>query len=658
VKSRIEDPEIWSYKVLANYREFVARDHRRDAIGAVAGHLEWSKPLTLRRIAIFGFGLACLLTALGGAALISLGHFDLAPAVARRGSRSLDRPVTIASLRVHIGAAVTIELHDLAVDNAPGGSRPRILQLARVNAEISPWALLMWALANRVPEFRHLSIDGVKLLLEHGADERPNWHFGDTTLSPINRRAQFPTLLDARFHDIEIDLRTSSGKTLHLTLEDASIAAPAASQPVTLIATGAYNTNPLQLAGALRSFDALHDATIPFGMDLHIGSGDTTMDVSGTMTDPLNADGADGHVVLKAPNLDRVLAIAGIDDHLELPVTLTGTMTRQGDLWRLTGANGTLGGDPFQGTVQLREGARRAPDDVTLDAGFAVLDLARPPGGGKLGEVSLRIDTEPGILLAAHVSAKQLLYGDLRAADVDLKARIAPGVLVIDPLTLHLAGGAALIDAEVRNSGSSAIARLDAALTGADASQLSALLGLGRIPVIGTVDMRTHSHLTGNTLTEAVHGNRGVVILSMQGGTIERKIIEGASTDLRLLFQAPEGAARIACLFGVLDLRDGIGRVAPLRIRTLDGTINGAGTINLRDDTIDVIVASESASTGFFALDVPLHIAGPILNPRVTPALGGPRGAANAAADPRDIPPVLQEFARRNSCAAGGHQNR
>ena len=67
-------------------------------------------------------------------------------------------------------------------------------------------------------------------------------------------------------------------------------------------------------------------------------------------------------------------------------------------------------------------------------------------------------------------------------------------------------------------------------------------------------------------------------MLSMQGGTLERKITEGASTDLRLLFRAPEGTARIACLFGVLDMRDGVGRVAPLRIRTPDGTINGAAT--------------------------------------------------------------------------------
>jgi uncharacterized protein involved in outer membrane biogenesis len=634
-------------------REFLARGGPRDAIDVISGSLEWIKSLTLRRIALLGFGLIGVLAAIGAASLISLGHVDLAPAVARRGSGLLDRPVTIAALRVHIGAAVTIELHDLAVGNAPGGSRPRMLQIARLNVEISPWALLTWALSNRVPEFRQLSVDGVRLLLEHGSDDRPNWHFSDTVASHINLREKFPTLLDAGFHDAEIDLRTSSGRTLRLTLSDASIATSATSQPVTLTATGAYNATPLQMAAALKSFDALHDAAIPFGVNLLISSGDTTMDFDGTMTDPLNAEGTDGRLTLKATSLDRVLAIAGVNERLELPVTLAGAVTRQGDLWRLTDANGTLRGHPFQGSVRLREGARRAPDDLTLDASFSMLDLTRLPGRGNPGEISLRTDSEPGILLAAHVSAKQLLYGDLRAEDVDLKAKLSPGALIIEPLALRLAGGVARIDAEVQNSQSSAIALLDAALTGADAGQLAAQFGLGRIPITGAVDVRTHLRLTGKTLTEAGRGNRGVVMFSMQGGTLERKITEGASTDLRLLFRAPDGTAPIVCLFGVLDLRDGIGRVTPLRIRTPDGTIHGAGTFNLHDDTIDVTVASESASTGFFALDVPLRIAGPILDPRVTPTLGVAHGAAAAGADPRDIPPSLQDFARRVSCLTG-----
>jgi hypothetical protein len=62
---------------------------------------------------------------------------------------------------------------------------------------------------------------------------------------PSRSPTQFPTQLDARFQDAEIDLRTPSGKTLYLTLDEPYIAATAASQPVTLTAAGAYNANPL-----------------------------------------------------------------------------------------------------------------------------------------------------------------------------------------------------------------------------------------------------------------------------------------------------------------------------------------------------------------------------------------------------------------------------
>jgi uncharacterized protein involved in outer membrane biogenesis len=610
--------------------------------------------VTIRRIAIYGFGLIGALIAIGAAALFALGPFDLAPIVVRHLSASPGRTLSIATLRVRVGAAVSLELRDLDLDNLPNGSVPRMLHITRLDAEIAPWSVLLWGLWHRALVVRHLSVDGVRLWLEHGSDDRPNWRFGDSVTRPSTRRTQFPVLLDAKLHDVEIDLRTSSGKILRVTLDDAGIAARGAGRPVTLNGSGGYNAIPIQFAATTRSFNELHNTAVPFGMALHFASGDTTMDFIGTMTDPTNADGADGRLTVNAPTWDRMLAIAGVQDQIALPVTLAGTVTREGDLWRLTGANGTLHGHPFQGNARLREGARHAPDDISLDAAFSVLDLTGLPAPGESGETTIRIDAEPGTLVDAHVTADQLLYGDVRAGDVDLKAKLAPGALAIEPLTLRLAGGDARIDAAVENTKTSSAMRFDAALTGAGIGQLSEVFGIGKLPLTGAVDARAHLRLTGNTLTEAERSNRGVVILSMGGGSIERKITEGASTDLRMLFRPAEGSGQIACLLGILDVRDGIGRIAPLRIMTSDGTIAGTGTLNLRDKTINVVVASESASTSLFALDIPMRISGPILSPRVVPALGSAGGRENTVADQRDMPPELQEFIRGSRCLKGG----
>jgi hypothetical protein len=120
---------------------------------------------------------------------------------------------------------------------------------------------------------------------------------------------------------------------------------------------------------------------------------------------------------------------------------------------------------------------------------------------------------------------------------------------------------------------------------------------------------------------------------------------------LRLLFGKPEGTVRIVCVLGVLQLQDGIGRLAPLRIRTADGSVAAGGTIDLRRDAVDLTVASEAGSTSLFALDVPFHVAGPILSLHVSPA---PGSATHADADPRAMPAALQGVVRRSPCAVGG----
>jgi hypothetical protein len=137
----------------------------------------------------------------------------------------------------------------------------------------------------------------------------------------------------------------------------------------------------------------------------------------------------------------------------------------------------------------------------------------------------------------------------------------------------------------------------------------------------------------------------------MRSGTIERNIVERVSTDLRRLFGKAEGTTRIVCALGVLQLQDGTGRLAPLRLRTADSTIAAAGTIDLRRDAVDLTIATEG---GLLALDVPLRVTGPIRNPHVSPALGTAAATTRAAPDLRSMPPALQQVVQADPCLTGG----
>jgi len=577
-----------------------------------------------------------------------LGPFELGPTVAGEVARRIGRPVTVGGLRVEVGTVVRVELQDLVVANLPDASADPFLKIARLDAEIAPWSLLEWAVLDNGPTIHRLSIEGAALLLEHGTGGRPNWRFGEG--EPAARagwRPRIPVLLDARLHDLTIDLRTSSGNTLDIRLDDTTVATGGADQPITLAAIGAYNGAPVQLSASLDSFEQLHKTAAPFGTDAHLVSGETVMSFVGAATKPLEADGVTGRVGLKTPTLDRLLAVSGIGGQATIPVTLAASLSRTGGLWHLTEGKGTVSGQPFQLDVQLREGVRHAPDDFVLDAVFTVLDLTGVAGQENIGKASLRIDDAPGNLLDAHVTAKEVVDGELRAENLEFKAKLAPGTLSVAPLTMRFAGGGVRIDAASNNAESGSAVRVDASLSGADPAQLLRVVGLGPLPIAGPVDISANLRATGDTPRQALRSGSGGLVLSMQSGTVARNLVEQASTDMRLLFRKTDGVGQIACMLGLIDFDNGLGRLAPLRLRTSDGTIVGSGTIDLRRDTVDLIVGTESASTSVFALDVPVHISGPLMSPQLLPAVGR---SATAGTTLGGLPPALQDFARRNPC--------
>jgi len=565
---------------------------------------------------------------------------------AAHATRVLGRPVTIDGLTVKLGRPVTVALRGLVVANLAGAGPAPLLKLGTLDAEIEPGSLAGWALFGRSATVGHLAISDVAVSLEHGPDGRPNWHLGGDMGNP---RPGFPTLFDTQVDRAAIDNHTSSGKVLQIRVDRASLATVAVDQPVTLTASGSYDGFPVTLNAPLQSFDQLHRAGTPFGAEAHLTSGDSRVDFVGTLTRPLAADGVAGRLRVAAPSPDRLLAIAGVGGHAAMALTLEGDVARDNDLWRLTEAKGTLDGQPFHLTGDLREGPRHAPDAFTVEAGFGAVDLAKIGGQDKAGETLLRIDDAPGTVFDGHITANRMTDGDLVADDVDIKAKLAPGAFGLAPLAMRFAGGAARLDVAIENgAGQAATMRIDGALSDADPVALAGLLGLGALPISGPVTLKAGLDSTAVKVSDTPRNAEGGLVLSMQGGTIARSLLEKASTDMRALFRDADGVGRISCLLGVLDLKAGLGRLAPLRLKTSAGTLIGDGTLDLKRNMIDVTFATEAQTTSLFALDVPVRLSGPIHDPHVLPSASRP----NAVGDLSRLAPPLREFAVANPCAA------
>jgi hypothetical protein len=157
--------------------------------------------------------------------------------------------------------------------------------------------------------------------------------------------------------------------------------------------------------------------------------------------------------------------------------------------------------------------------------------------------------------------------------------------------------------------------------------------------------------MSGLSLPDALKASREFAVLSMNGGAVSRQLVQTAAADVRALFGGGNGSARVTCLLVIADLRGLAGPVAPVRLATSEGTIEGFGQVDLLRKWLDVTIRTEPSTTNSVALDVPIRIRGEFESPSVLPA-SDPfnRAELRDAFALRQLPPDLQQSARASSC--------
>ncbi len=608
----------------------------------------------LRLLAGFVFELATTAAILGLTGTWLYRHMDLARLAEAQASARTGRAVSIGSLKLGLGRTVTLELSDATLPNLPGGSEATMATLKHAVVETDLQSILHGPIL-----LRRVAIQGLSLLLERVGDA-PNWHFGPKGPPPADPtgRTGFPSLRDIAVKASQIVVRTSSGKRLVTAIDALGIKTAADDQPVAFTATGAYNAVPLDLHADLHSIEAFRNRAEPFPTIIDIRSGALTLHFDGTMTDPLAVDGATGRIDLDAPDPKPLFGVAGISSGIDTALHLEGALAHQDPRWQLEDAAGQLGQDGVEhATLILDEGPHGQPDHLDLDLVFQTLNIEELAGTGARGkrsggDVSLDAELHPATLLHARIASGTVDYAGIHAEDVKLRASQTPGLIAVEAFSLKTFGTTVSATGRIDPAPDGAHVTAAVSASGADAQTVRRELGFGTLPLTGRLDAELAVDSTAHSLNTAMREARISAVIAMRGGAIQKNVIEMASTDIRSLFRTDRGLSPVSCLLAGVDMRAGNGMVAPLRVRSAEGTISGSATFNLYRHTFDLTIGSEARSTGLFALDIPVRVSGAFGAPIVTPAQWTAQGRAMlAAADSLShLPPALRDWARRYPC--------
>jgi AsmA protein len=338
----------------------------------------------------------------------------------------------------------TIEARDVALANIAGGSRPQMITLDRLEAQVA----LLPLLSRRV-EIDRLVLVRPDILLETDAQGRPNWRFGPEVPSqPLPGQTVAPSQpaapLVLSVQDVEVengivtyrDGRTGRSEKLELNRLTAKAKSPDA--PVTLAAQAAYRGTQFRLDGDIGPIARLQDqaSTAPWPVHLTLTAAGAKLAVNGALTEPIQGRGYKGELAASIPDLS---AFAPLLPRAKLPplrdVTLSAEVADTGGkVPQVSSVTGHVGpsdlGALVPGLKLTRlDVAAPAMDQPVKFAGEGAIGATPATVSGSLGAPDLLIPggktgTYPvDIALtssAAHLSAKGGIADARKLSGVDL----------------------------------------------------------------------------------------------------------------------------------------------------------------------------------------------------------------------------------------------
>ena len=580
---------------------------------------------------------------------------DLRPLAERKLSEALERPVKIGALAVHWGDPLTLDIRDLSIANPSWADTPEMVTLGHVFARIDTMPLLHGKL-----RYQRLEIEQLIVVLERNPQGVGNWKIGGGSAMPgpavvPKNRQQMPTLLDFVISDSQIRYRTGGSRWLTVDITSGAVNTTDDDQPITLVAEGAYNKIPAKLQLGGESFVKLREADQPFGATFSLSNDLNAINFHGTSMNPLDFDGMKGAMTINSKKLGALLKVLDADMPADLPLDIAGDFTRSGDHWKLDQAKGALGGNAFNGALALDEGPRGGTDHVAVNLNFdqllldSVLDrIGNGKGPSDLSKTKLSTPGKDSPAFQVQLAAAKLQFHKITLPKVSIAGALGPGFMTVDRLHLPFAGTTLNAKGSAKDQGKATTVMASADLMDANLTDFLKTFGIDTNEISGRIDASANIAGTGDTLDDLLDSGNGEAVLAMRNGRVSRDVLEKASTDLRTIFRKGKGMSSVDCLLGIAEIKNGVATISPLTLRSPEAKLVGGGTIDLKQRQVDLVIKSDPKSTGFFALDIPIHVTGPLAHPTAEPS----SKAKLADPPPADLSPAARQLEQQSGCVS------
>jgi AsmA family protein len=550
------------------------------------------------------------------------------------------RPFVIAGdLDIGLIRGPLIRMKNVRFDNPAWAKDPHLITAREAEFTIDFAALMQGRLV-----FPYVRLSEPEVSLERAADGQRNWILKVTD----DGAAHAPEIRQLSIDQGVVRYRDAID-AVDMTAQVSTQAEPSL-RPTKVVFSGTYKKVPVKGQARTAPVLNLQNTDQPFSMWLHLAAGETVLETDGEFTDLAHLSKIDARLKIRGADWSRLYPFIALPLPTSPPYSFDGRLRRAGNETTYENFSGKVGASDLSGSGTY---IRRDPRPfLKANLRSNVLDLkdlgpiigARPQmtqpakspavTGKVLPTESFKLDRLHVMDADVTLNARQLRRpNQLPLDNLQTRFHLDNGLLALNPLRFAIAGGE--IDSSVTLD-----ARQDPIRTKANVRLKNARLNQ-LFPTVklmkgseGVVGANVQLAGRGNSVAAMLGTASGEVGVAMSGGELSNLMVELLGLDggeaIRFLLGGDKKTP-IRCGVGSFKVAHGIATSESIVLDTDDTNISGAGTLNLRDETLDVTLRPQPKDKSILVVRSPIRLHGPFADPDVSVKKGPIAARAGAA---------------------------
>lgn len=599
--------------------------------GAAALRLRWT---LWSWGAFYGWSALVLCSLLAGAILwlYLLDWNTLRGPVARYASQRLGREVRIeGNLDVHLFSLTPrISVTGLKVVNPAWVGQPLAADIDRADISVRLVSLLFGHLVLPTVE-----IDRPRIQVVRDAQGRTNWDFGTSSGG-----WRIPVIHEFTIQNGALRIDDRLRKVLFVGTVSSQENASSGDNAFQL--TGHATLNGSEFLAEIHGGALLHvDESKPYDFTADIHSGATHVGARGAFPNPFYLGRFWATTTFSGANLADLYYLTGLAFPGTPPYRLSGTLTRNGPLFRFANIGGVVGETDLRGDLSVERVRDLSFVRATLRSHrLNFTDLGPLFGAPLHGRVVRAISSSQPTLAAAaprllpdtplHIERMRQMNADVQydadtitsqdfpLRDLHVQVGLDSGVLTLDPIAFDFTRGRLTGSVKVDGRNTVAATDIDARLTNI---QLEKFVS-GNPPAIeGLLEARAKLHVVGNSVHKAASNADGAVTFVIPSGKIRKSFAEWTGIDvlngLGLILTNDKSDTGLRCAIAHFDARNGVLQAQQITLDTDEVTILAKGSVDLDSETLDMSVSGKPKAFRIGRIRSPLLITGSLSHPDV-----------------------------------------